>query len=209
MKKIILTSLIILSAVFCQAQMYIGGSIGVGYQKQSEDLKLTKTEDISILAFTFEPNLGYMFNDRVGIGIDFGIGFGNGKQGDFTTNVMLWNVNPYFRWIAIDIADLKIYADTKFSIGGEQDKEELNGMKRDRNKIQNFGVNFIPGILYEINEHFSLTAQLNVLGLGYNMSKTTFYNEEGYTDEDTRTIQDFGFAFNGKTDLNIGFIYIF
>lgn len=231
MKKVFLTLSLVAAAFFCQAQLFIGGDLGFGIAggnvtgKQgsfSETVNLPKTTTFEIV-----PTIGFMFNESVGIGLDFGYGIMNqkasgeveGTKWEEKIGQNSWIVAPYFRWVFGQFDRVSLYADARVNFGGGKAKwsekygnETLSG---DGDKVSNFGVNIVPGINFMISDNIALNAKLNLISLGYNMTKTTTKNPEniGYYrgDEWEYTVKktDFGFGVNYRTALEVGFVYQF
>lgn len=65
MKKIILTALIAVSSLAANAQVFLGGSLGIGLNKPGEGAD-TKA------AITVAPTIGYNFNDQWALVVDLG-----------------------------------------------------------------------------------------------------------------------------------------
>lgn len=227
MKKVFLTLSLVAAAFFCQAQLFVGGDLGFGVTggsvsaKQgnySESITLPKTTTFEIV-----PTIGFMFNENIGIGLDFGFGVSNYKEKDddysYKRSTNAWIVAPYFRWVFGQFDRVSLYADARINFGGGKAKVSVTEgsatASLDGDKISNFGVNIVPGINFMISDNIALNAKLNLISLGYNMTKTITKDLdefEYYRDDDveyTKKETNFGFGVNYRTALEVGFVYQF
>ena len=60
MKKIILTALVAVASLSANAQVWLGGSLGFNYTKQS----IKGGSDASMTTFSIAPEIGYSLNDK-------------------------------------------------------------------------------------------------------------------------------------------------
>lgn len=219
MKKLFITLAFIAAGFFAQAQLYVGGSLGFGTEGGKTINKNggveTTIDAPKMLSFTIAPEIGYMFSDNMGAGVELGFGLGrkkSGSDGNATTiKDVAWAVSPYFRYIFAEPGDLRFYADAKVILAGDKPtkKVESDGYSTTSEgaKTFEFGIGIVPGMQYFVSDNFIIDAKLNILGLGYNMKSVTENIDEN-SQEITKT-NTFGFGVNGQTDLSIGFIYQF
>lgn len=84
MKKLFITLAFVAATFFCQAQFYVGGSLGLsgtgGKTTVSSSASELSTNDPKGINFTIAPSVGYMFSDNLGAGLDFGFGFDRSKS---------------------------------------------------------------------------------------------------------------------------------
>lgn len=212
MKKVIFTMCLLAAAAFCQAQFSIGGSVGVGYDKTKPDTG----SDLKTLQLNVSPNVNYMFDDKMGVGLELGFNYKKNNNGYsnpviFYSNPLIvngddnfkttgWLIAPYFRYVVCEFDNFNLYADLKVNVGNEKTKYGSN----DINKVFSLGANVVPGVCYNINDHCSVHATLNVVALGYNYKKTT---DQTLLGEPVTKNTNIGVNVNGNTPLNIGFFY--
>ncbi|MCQ2322235.1 MAG: hypothetical protein MJZ47_01290, partial [Bacteroidales bacterium] len=106
MKKVFLTLSLVAAAFFCQAQLFIGGDLGFGMtggNVSGSINNVTETYDLpKTTTFEIVPTIGFMFDESIGIGLDFGYGISNFKEKDddysYKESMNSWVVAPYFRW---------------------------------------------------------------------------------------------------------------
>lgn len=227
MKKVFLTLSLVAAAFFCQAQLFIGGDLGFGMtggNVSGSINNVTETYDLpKTTTFEIVPTIGFMFNENIGIGLDFGYGISNYKEKDddysYKESMNAWVVAPYFRWVFGQFDRVSLYADAKIGFGGDKSKYTLTEDKLtfngDGDKVFNFGFNIVPGINFMLNDNIALNAKLNLISLGYNMTKVTskedvddyFKGDDEF--EITTKNTSFGFGVNYRTALEVGFVYQF
>lgn len=121
MKKLFITLAFIAAGFFAQAQLYVGGSLGFGTEGGKTIYKNggveTTIDAPKMLSFTIAPEIGYMFSDNMGAGVELGFGLGRTKLENngvtATIKDIAWAVSPYFRYIFAEPGDLRFYADAK------------------------------------------------------------------------------------------------
>ena len=211
------------AGLFVSAQgLFVGGNIGMN----TENSKFTvETGGISAsidgpkwFGFEFNPTVGYMFNDNMGVGLDLMFVYGKttekltDEDGDYTktTKETSFGFAPYFRFIFAEIDDFQFYADAKVSYRKYTPKYtfEQGGISAsmDGDKTTQIGIGVVPGMKYNFTDNISMNCRLNILSLGY--TSTKMVSEDGDYKE-TEKISEFDFGVNDPTPITIGFLYTF
>lgn len=222
MKKLFVTLAFVAATFFCQAQFYVGGSLGVlgngGKTTVSGPNSETSVDKPKDFYFAIAPSVGFMFSDNLGVGLDLGLGFGREKsEMDFageTYSIKVkateWGVAPYLRCVFGDFDNVKLYADLRASFGGLKPKTITEGgsttIEEVGDKEFNFGIGVVPGIAYYLTDNISINARLNLFELGYQMNKVESVDGDITT---TEKYNSFGLGINNKTALEVGFYYTF
>jgi len=163
MKKIMMTMAAALMAVTMNAQsMYVGGSLG--YSTSSYDGSTLNTK------FSFIPEFGYRFNDKMGLGIEFGYSSNKNEAKDPTVTTTDLTVAPYFRYTAINMGKVSLFADGMFKYVSSKDELKDNKGNKSESTVNSWGLYVQPGIAYSLNDKFSLVAKLGNV-IGYTSSK--------------------------------------
>lgn len=226
MKKLFITIAFVAAAMFANAQFFIGG--GLGFTTQGGKDKLTangltvEADAPKTLGFQFVPSIGFMFNDNMGVGLDFGLGFrktvednlydDDGDKYKETVKTTTIAIAPYFRYVFAEVDNFKFYADAKFAYATSKPKDKVEytdlntTVEQDGTKMTSFAFGIIPGIQYNFTDHISINAKLNLLSLGYTSKK---YTTEGNGSKYIQTRNTFGFGVNEPTDFEFGFYYTF
>jgi len=153
MKKIILSAIIMMAAaVAANAQFWVGGSIGYN----SHNNKIT---DVTENIFTFSPEFGYNFTDKISGAVAFDMSFADHRN--------IIGVSPYVRYSFYQNGPMSIFVDGVVNF--ESDKTD------GADAINTFGLGVRPGFAYALNDSFSLVTRVG--GIGFASSKN--YSEFG------------------------------
>ena len=214
MKKLFITLAFVAATMFASAQFYVGGDLGLGFGSDKTTYDGTTTTTSKTFDFNFNPNVGFMFSDNMGAGLEINLGFGKDttpKNDPIPENIdkhTTFGITPYFRYVFAEVDNFKFYADAKFNFSTTKYKNVNDGKTTDGNKVMKLGVNVVPGFAYNFTDHISMNAEINILKLGWNMTKTTTPKDAA----DKETVyknSDFGFGINEPTPIVVGFFYTF
>lgn len=225
MKKLFITIAFVAAAMFAQAQFFVGGNLGLGIQNgkfKAEGNGMTLTQDQpKTFAFTFAPTVGFMFNDKMGVGLDLMLGMGKNTQKDYSTDPAVTSTTkettigfaPYFRFVFAEVDNFKFYADARIEYLMSKPKVTVEGngvtITADGDKTTNFGIGVVPGMAYYFTDNISMNCQLNLLELGFATQKTVSKNPNNDGVDYTTTTNNIGFGVNGATPVTVGFFYTF
>ena len=213
MKKGLLFLGILIFACSANAQIFVGGSVGVGFdnKKNKDGEKISQNFNVGL-----SPEIGYSITSKIDIGLSVGVGFqrekrtynywGGGKQ-VVKNDTLTWNVAPLLQYHFAKWGKFDFVARGVVYFGGEKETNfnSYGGMVYDKKENRyNYGLSVSPVIHYNLNDHFILLTDLNFLSL----------NIGGSFIKDVD--RDFGFFFGANTGnalnfhrLRIGFIYKF
>lgn len=141
MKKILMTLAAAVMAIGVNAQVYVGG--GVGVVTESGD----GIDDVT--TYKFVPEVGYNFNEDWAAGIAFGWA-GSNKGG-----AKAFSVNPYVRYtifkgkVVSAFLDGSVEYSHKYNAGFDDDL---------------FGVGLKPGIAIQLNNRLSFVSHIGFIG---------------------------------------------
>ena len=109
MKKIFAVALVAMMTMTANAQVYVGGTVG---------LKSMSCDGTSATSFTINPELGYNLNDSWAIGVGVGYSTNNiaydkdgGFAGKLDKNVNTFAVSPYVRYTFAKLDKVNFFAD--------------------------------------------------------------------------------------------------
>jgi len=225
MKKLFITIAFVAAGLFASAQgLFAGGSLGMGTQSGKLEVKgggTTTTQDQpKMFTFTFAPTVGYMFNDKMGVGLDLMLGFGKTTDKDYnddpvsTTTIKetTFGFAPYFRYVFAEVDNFRFYCDARIEYMVSKPKATIEGggvtVTVDGNKTTDFGIGVVPGMAYMLTDNISMNCQLNVVSLGFMTSKTVEKDPDAGVDYTTKQ-NNFGFGVNQASPITIGFFYNF
>ncbi len=225
MKKLFITIAFVAATMFASAQLYVGGSLGMNTESgkvKAENSGTTVEQDApKTFVFTFAPEVGFMFNDNMGVGLQLGFGMGKMTQKDYsfdpaatlTVKTTTIAFAPYFRYVFAEVDNFKFYADAKVSYAMNKPKAtfEQDGttVTQDGDKTTTLGFGIVPGMAYQLTDNISMNCALNILELGFQTEKTIEKDVDGAGTDVTTTTNDFGFGINMPSPITIGFFYTF
>ncbi len=201
MKKIMMTLAAVCVAATMNAQVYVGGTLGLDFQTKMADQ--TSGDDATGMTFQIKPELGYNLDEKSSVGIVLGFGISNNyaevmKQAtgiSYPTNTKLdknaisFQIAPYYRYkfLQFDKVDLFIDAQVGFQY-----------TKYDEWNNTTFGLGVRPGVAFNASDKVSFVAKLGN-GLFFESSK----------DKDADAVSKFGLSANSLAPLEIGMYYNF
>ena len=149
MKKIFMTLAAAVMAVTMNAQVYVGGGVGVANTDNG-------TNDYT--TFKFVPEVGYVFNEDWAAGIAFG------WQGANKGNAKEWTINPYVRYTLFNGKIVDAFLDGSIGYGhlynAGYDTDELSiGIK--------------PGVAVKLNNRLSLVTHIGFVGYAHEKDNNT------------------------------------
>lgn len=210
MKKLFITLAFVAASMLASAQFYVGGSLGLDFTKDKTKIASTTNDGDKTFSWDITPSIGFMFNDNMGVGLDFGFGMATTTHPETATtpeikdNTTTWSVAPYFRYVFAEVDNFKFYADAKVGFGGGKLKSTADGQTVDGPKASYLGIGVVPGMAYMLTDNISMNCTLNILALSFEQYKTKV---EASDYEATTT--SFGFGVNRATPITIGFFYTF
>lgn len=148
MKKILMTLFVAAMAMTVNAQVYMGGSVGIGSVKLgSNDAETT---------YKFVPEVGYNLNNEWAIGLTFGyqkgactLGYGNYGQ-DVSTELV--QVSPYVRYTAVRTNLVNVFVDGGVGFGSFKDQGTQ------------FQLGLRPGVAVNLSKNLSFVAHVGFVG---------------------------------------------
>lgn len=178
MKKLILVAILGLAAsVSMSAQIFVGGQLGINAtsntDKNVNPVVTTSNTTVSVL-----PNVGYILNDKMLVGARVGLNFGSTGANNSTFGLGL---QPYLRYKVLNIGKFSLAAEANVGISTSTTTNKIGGVGVNKVSNFNFSLGAVPVVLYQLNEHIALEADINVLNfnLGFGSSKETNTPEGG------------------------------
>ena len=215
MKKLFLTLAFVAATMFASAQLFVGGSLGMDFRSEKTTYDGATNVNAKTFVFNFNPNVGFMFAENMGAGLEINFAFDKTTNPKNDVNLVenidkttTFGVTPYFRYVFATVDNFTFYADGKVNFSTSKDKNVNDGTTTDGDKTMKFGINVVPGFAYNLTDNISFNAELNILKLGWNMTKTT-EPKDALGNETVRKSSNFGFGINEPTAIKIGFFYTF
>ena len=202
MKKIMMTLAAVAVAATMNAQVYLGGTLGLGFENKLID---KDGNDATGMTFQIKPEFGYNLDEKSSVGIVLGFGVTNntnemlnqndtfakalvgGKKTD--KSAIQFAIAPYYRYkfVQFDKVDLFIDAQVGFVY-----------TKYDEWNNTTFNIGVRPGVAFNASDKISFVAKLGS-GLFFESSKN----------KDQDAVSKFGLNANTLAPLEIGMYYNF
>lgn len=224
MKRLIVFTVLIFALVsFSNAQIFVGGSIGVeglsGSIKVQDETVLQPTAT----TFSFAPVVGYAFSEEFEAGIGLGIMTGKIKTPsnlddvpDQIETMFGYGVGLFGRYYPVRMDEFGLFLHGEFMLSSISQKIKAGDTKIDGPSTFTFGFAITPGVSYDIGENVSLFTQINALNFGFlRMVQTTTTTAFDDTEIKNVTVQNaYGFGVNlneivTSGDITIGAIIRF
>ncbi|MBR0118178.1 MAG: outer membrane beta-barrel protein [Prevotella sp.] len=141
MKKFFMILASTVMAMSVNAQVYVGGGIGVSTTGGDN------TDDVT--SYKFVPEIGYTINSEWAAGMAFGWE-GSNKGGAKT-----FSINPYVRYNVINGKVVNVFLDGSVEFGHKYNA----GFDDDF-----FGVGLKPGVAFKVNEKISVVTHIGFIG---------------------------------------------
>ena len=143
MKKIILTSIILLCTLAVQEQCYVGGTLHVSAETNKADGS-SATNSV----YGISPEFGYNINKMWAVGLTAGVEYAvNGGGGD---DITTWGLSPYVRATFAQAGHVKFFAEGALGYG----KVEVADFDTD---VWSIGI--LPGILVDLSRKVQLVGR--------------------------------------------------
>lgn len=202
MKKIFMTLAAVAVAATMNAQVYLGGAFGLGFENKLID---KDGKDATGVSFAIKPEIGYNLNEKSSVGIVLGFGLTNNTNQMLNRNdsfgelvvgnrktdktAIQFEVAPYFRYKFVQFEKVDLFIDAMVG---------FTYTKLDEWNNTTFAVGVRPGIAYTPTDKISLVAKLGN-GLFFQSSK----------DKDADARSKFGLEGNTLGALEFGMYYNF
>ena len=181
MKKMLFTLLVAISALAANAQMYVGGEVG-----------LWRNNDAHSTDFVIQPEVGFQLSDSWAIGLN--VGFAHSSSDNLKVNGFV--ATPYARYTYLKLGSVNLFLDGGFGFNTYKQK----GYDESCNAWQ---VGVSPGISVRIAKNFNFIAHVGFLG--YRDSDAPLGH-----DAPVSAFGDDGFGFRlSSNDLRFGLYYDF
>ncbi len=168
MKKFLLTIVVALAAVSANAQVYVGGGVGIGSSKADYDGAET------VIAYKLKPEIGYNLNEKWAIGVEFGWSGAN-KGGD-----KAFEINPYARYNFFETGILKLFVDGSLGYGHEYGGDNIDH--------DIFSIGLKPGMEIKLADHLSFETHVGFLGYQHDKYEGAKVNSFGLDLDGTNII---------------------
>lgn len=156
MKKILLAAFVAVASLSANAQVWVGGNLGLNTEKTSFDgTTLSKQNKVTIA-----PEIGYKYSDNLDFAVKLGYSHTDG-EGKASTNG--FSINPYVRYTCFTSGKFSAFVDGGFSYG-------MNHTSGVDDNTNTWKIYIQPGLAYSLTDKVGLVAHIGD-GLGWKFSK--------------------------------------
>ena len=164
MKKVILAALVAVASLSANAQVYLGGQLGINAGKADNTTQ-------SITKFQIAPEIGYNINEKWAIGLGIGFTTQNGLFNDeqvfqmpisdkYGKSASVFTLAPYARWTFAKTGIASFFVD-----GGI----DVNFWNNSRGN--SFFIGLTPGVKLSASEKVDFVAEIAALGFAWGSEK--------------------------------------
>lgn len=161
MKKIMMIAVMAVAALTANAQMWVGGNIGL----HTEKTKYESTELSSGTNFEIAPEVGYNLNEKWAVAMALSYGHYSNMSVSFagqsvsgTANT--FSIKPYARYTFVKAGNFSVFCDGFLDYA----TTHINGVD---NNLNSCGVGITPGISYAISPNVSLIAHVGEMSYAH------------------------------------------
>ncbi len=218
MKKIFMTLALIAFAMTANAQFVLGGQVSLGHNGAHDD-DFTAGISNATTNITIMPKIGYQLNDKMQLGIQFGLNYNYnrgyinplGSEDDYVSG---WGTvvrfNPYFRYNLTQWRNFTLFCEAQLSLGLHLETHNYNTVTDNTtdnaDDFTTIGLSIVPGLNYALSDKCSLDLYVNLARLACDWTLTDGVDTHSYDLDVNMNAQDLN-AHLGN--FAIGFNYHF
>ena len=220
MKKLIISFVVFLVAICSSnAQVFVGGSLGVGLSG-GKDTYAGKSVDLpKSTLFTLSPKVGYYVNDDFAIGLNVTFLSASEKSSkeytgyadDRKSSVLGWGIGGFARYNILELNKFSVLLEGSLGVSGAKSKVKQGSTTVDGDPTFTFAIDVVPVLSYSLTEKWSIEASCDFLRLGFES-----VTEKDASDKKNKTTENsFGLLVNAGTNsiisdiLSVGLIFKF
>lgn len=183
MKKLVLLVALVACSLGANAQIWVGGELGLGFSNATGDAK-TVFNDNTETTFTIQPEVGYSLNEKWDVAVGLGFTSWTNLGGIKDASATEFDIKPYARYTFLNSGKIGLFVDGGVDFGIKSPKEGDSKTA--------LWIGFRPGIKFAASNKITLVAHVG--GLGY----------ESVQDDHNK----FGLSLNGNS-LSFGMYWTF
>ena len=222
MKKVFLTLALAAFAFAANAQFVVSGNLGFNHDGEKytvdgkDDYTATPQKNTN---FAFDLKGGYQLTDQIQVGLLLGYSsttniteapVADPTKVDNTVTIKghVFEVGVYGRYNVMEFNKLTLFAEGSLAIAmqGGKTETEITGVPTatvDDPKVFGFYFDIVPGLSYKLTDHLSAELYLDMVSLGFHMTKVTWdKNISASGTEETYKYTEFGLNAQTK-DMSI------
>ena len=189
MKKVFLVMMFaVVTAVCAQAQLFVGGSLGVDFTASKEVEGSTTEKGPATFFIEFSPMVGFSLSDNFAVGLKAGLGLLNSNnRADEPTKakVTLWEFAPFARYTLVSAGDVSLLAEATLGIQGATTKDTRGSTTNEGPSVFGFGFSAMPILSYSFTDKLSIEARPNLFRFVFGVVTTKYPGDSDNKDTDT------------------------
>ena len=203
MKKLIITFAVLIAVVFTSnAQVFVGGGLGVDYMGGKYSYGGTSVDLPTGFAFNLTPKVGFYLNDDLAIGLEVGFlngtlkekGSGSSSQ-DEKFSLTGWGVGAFGRYRLVGEEKFSLLLEGSLGVSGAKTKETYGSTTRNGDPTTTISVGVLPVLSYSLTNRLNIEASCDFLRFGFDS-----YTTKSASNKDNKTtVNTFGFGVNSTT----------
>ena len=217
MKKVLIAVVaLIATTLSSNAQIFIGGGLGVDFNGGKYKQGYISLDKPSEFAFVLSPRAGFYLNDDFAIGLeidiinidrkipkefrsDYGYGYDpylgyNPYAKDLKENLFVWGISAFARYNLVKVNKFSLLLEGTLGIAEVQSKETEGLSTENSDPASSFGMSIFPVLSYSLTNKFSIEASCDFLRLGF--TSTTIKDLDDNDNKDVTN--NFGFGVNSS-----------
>ena len=202
MKKTFIAFAILVMAVTSNAQVFVGGGLGVDYMGGKYKGGSSSFDLPSGFAFNFAPKVGFFLNDDFAIGLEVEFLSATLKEPGYGTNakdnkykLTGWGVSGFARRNLVGTDKFALLLEGSLGVGGLKTKETYGSTSYDGDPTFMFAVGVQPVLSYSVTDRLSIEAACNFLRFGFQSATT----KDADNSNEKTTVNILGFGVNSST----------
>ncbi len=211
---LVLVSIFMLSLLTGKAQLFVGGNLSFSSQGGSYEAGSTSTDKTKTHSFGFYPKVGYFLNDQFAVGAQLGIALSSSKTPgtpEVITSSSTKGLTPFIRYYVLQMDKFSIFGQGYLGLSLGSQKTKTGTTTVNGPKTTTFSLGIFPGMAYDVGDHFSLEANINLLNFGYSLRTQKDTNVSPNTKDVTSSFS-FGAGLDNIVNtgsISVGAIYRF
>ncbi|MDR2887581.1 MAG: hypothetical protein LBV26_06240, partial [Bacteroidales bacterium] len=159
-----------ITAMCANAQMFVGGSLGLGFTADKKINNGTTNLDPSDFGFDISPMAGFNLSDNLVLGAQASLGFGvTSNRADTPTKdkLFVWGFSPFVRNTLVGGEKLSLLLQSSIGIAGASTSTITGSTSNDGPKSFALALDVRPVLQYSLTDRLSLEASSNIVCLGF------------------------------------------
>jgi hypothetical protein len=173
MKKILALIAFTTIATISFSQVYIGGTLYFSGYNNKTKVDGTKTDGTSGYNYTFAPEAQFYLSDRFAICAAIGYSLDGYKNpnSDYKTSSNTYYLMPGARYDFMSKDKVKLFVRGLLDLGLGKEKYDYDNSPDEEYSQFEFGAGILPGIAYELNDKFEISAMIGAVSYTLKVSK--------------------------------------